>query len=1092
MARSNSNIGIFNDLNVGAGFTVLADYTWKGDTNNAGTPQPGVTVNYPVGAIVAHDDRLWVAVHNPAATPAQVNDNVEPGSNAAFWQDLGDTNVLTLWSDSSHYETGNLVYYREDADAPFLLYVARNDIAAPAQGSTNTNPLEDTTNWLQVGGSDTEVLSTSRTETIGTLAVGENTANDPDGDPYDRAQYQFADEATLDQFVEDLQVGPQLTADDYTTELSVTPGDLDLVLRFSTAGAGQLLAIGAGAPVTVLHRTSATHLEYDRPTGDTTGAAGGTTSFDMFFGNSSATLTNPSLVAGDNIYFDVALNAEGDSVLTINTRPSTLTSTATAPVTGTHLGGAAVNLVSESDTSSVNIVSRDATIPTNVADTTGTAVSRAANGDIVITSPVVAAWAQDASNGLIIPASKLPNIELGNTHTFTSDSNASPEVPGVVSVATSGAGSTVGDPTELAATPLTRFYVGTDANGAGRVAVGAGAYTNTMVAWVADPNDATQYLVTITGDDATTATTDLAGINNTHTGIYLDQTDGSANSLQAPTGETVVTALVTAHVPANPNEEGEILRAVIANAGGQRDGDDPIAWHPGDLLVISGSTGDEGDNGIYVYVGVDQGTTAISPLTDPNNPTATNEEIFLANFRVVIAAADEGIRTSLTVDNGSRGTLNDVAYSTTDDTLTLDGSAAGTDPVIGLPLHISDAEVDDGTRAVNGFINHIKIGTQVYRFGPEPDLPVLAITPPTSAFSLYTANSQSVDFNAAATQDISVYGGSTTDPVTLTDFVYTPTPTSIRGYDDAHFNTATGVYTIPASTGGNTDLIQSDAAARLAVSGVGDASNEVAGVTVTYTADQLTPATASVTFRDERIAPTVAAPTSSALHVFTATAPTSNISNHNPTDGQIAAGTRYDVQGWQVTSTAAGVDQTAISTANAYTYPLTQAAYGGIVSNDATSNPSITRRFTYNFPMSDTPRNLQPDVDPANREQIITYYRPYGFFTGTAAPTAGQIPGVPFINVANRRTYTTAALNNVTINGTTGDTVFLVIPVADLPSAAEQARIRFRTTQSATLFVRLGSDVTATTTDGRTISYAVFQGGVLPGPSTTGTLELAP
>ena len=84
MARSDSNIGIFNDFNPGEGFYVKSDSNWVGggQGSTAGQSDPGVSIAYTVGNIVHHNGALWTCLRN--------NDNVEPGTSDQDWEIVGE------------------------------------------------------------------------------------------------------------------------------------------------------------------------------------------------------------------------------------------------------------------------------------------------------------------------------------------------------------------------------------------------------------------------------------------------------------------------------------------------------------------------------------------------------------------------------------------------------------------------------------------------------------------------------------------------------------------------------------------------------------------------------------------------------------------------------------------------------------------------------------------------------------------------------------------------------------------------------------------------------------------------------------------
>ena len=339
-----------------------------------------------------------------------------------------------------------------------------------------------------------------------------------------------------------------------------------------------------------------------------------------------------------------------------------------------------------------------------------------------------------------------------------------------------------------------------------RTAIGTRDYVDTTIRWTYE-EDIDRLTLLVEGTDAVLAQMDLDAavtaanaVGGTPIGAVslADAADTSRDLTNTffvnGAGDLAITN-VRNYMPSTGAFDGELLHEVVQNDGEQRDGDSPIAWHPGDLLVLAGVSPDAGDNGIYVYVGVDQGTTPISPLPLPldadGNPQTyvdplvpTTEEVtasFGFNFRVVLNSSTE-LGTSVSTyeinDDGDRvtnslGRLNSVNYSAGQDNLELVGSTSNTP--VSIPL--AERVADDDTRPVGGFINHIKIGGQIYRFGPTPPAPTALLSserlfsdPMSNAFRLYRNLAQTLDYDFSATQPMPDGMGTTPVPVaTLSD-----------------------------------------------------------------------------------------------------------------------------------------------------------------------------------------------------------------------------------------------------------------------------------------------------------------------------------
>ena len=1242
MALPTNTIGAFGPLTLGAHNPILADFVWVGTTMQnvpAGMDTEDAFL-YPQGALVTYNDNIYVAL--------QDNINRRPDQSPEHWRDLGDTNIVDMWSGRAGYETGNLVYYREDANSPYLLYVALADVSAPADGDADEpNPADTPAVWRQVGGADVALTNPVNVNALadGVTVARTNEFSGPDGR---RDLYTWSSAEALDTFIDNMQLGrfllggnPSLASPltlDFDNNANApalgpnpaggvnSPRSISISVRAEGQQSASVINLGPGAPIFAINRVSATALALDLPTGTPLGSEA---AIDQFNWAANYEITNPRFIAGDDVAFELFQNSDGDTAFTIKGIAQELSAADVAAVAGTHKGGAQVNLSSESSPSDISVVAADAVQPqgaTNMGNL-GLTITRT-DETITFTGPTVANWAQASDDGIIIPTAKLPNFELGNTHTFASTNLA--EVPGVTRIATAStaSGDATATPAVLAATPITRLYTGNRAGDTRNVIPTAGDadYANTMLAWVVDPANAGEFLLTFTGDDATRAQTDLQTVfasteTTNHFGLYLlaaapaDQGAVDPRIVSNTDGEHIFSTEVTAHVPAG-NDAGEILAAVVANNGQQRDGDAPIEWHPGDLLVIAGDAADTNDNGIYVYVGPNQ-TAAESPLTFAG--ATTPEEVFRGLFRVVVSA-DTEVQTTFSYNDQAQGSLNSIDYNDQTDLLTITGSAAGSGQEVDLPRHIADDAVEGANPVpVGGFINHIKIGETTYRFGPEPELPVLALARTPTSLPLYASAAQTSTFTLSATQDITIYDPQNSQAnLVIDNQTFVGAPTNVNGYDASHL-TSTGsvaTYAVPAAeniastdtlvfseadgssfgtvrgdgttaidfandfstpvsiasfgvidnaafvqvapetgtftnvnvvmvqdgndvrvtfSGDATEIaaliplanaqaadnlwtfrvaatptatatgdyefrgaaitsasptvrdpsnIQTTAGATLVVTADASATNNIANVDVTYTTDDIADVSATVSFVDARQAPALASTARINHSILDSTAQSTSFRNINPTDTQIANGSRYDVAGWQVTATDAGVTQTAVSTAGNYAHVPTTEAFGSAItaSDSGNATRSVSRTYTFNFPMVDAPRNLQPDVDPGTHTRDVVFYRPWGWFTGPAAPTAAAGAGTP---IPGSLTFDQQGLplnQNFTITGNINDRVYLLIPTADT-AGFDFSNYRLQSaaiglTFTGELLVLGTTNMVNTAVPGTQISYTVVQAGV--------------
>lgn len=1245
MARGFNTIGVFGDLNLGGG-NIQADFRWVGDTNVADGTASVNSVAYPIGSVVTHNDNIYVAI--------AASDNHMPGpANADRWELLSDSNTITEWSSTAAYEMGAVVYRREDglATEPALLYVAVVEIEAPTGQNGNPAPEDTPGSWTPVGGGQTLIRTVEQrgpfNVTRSVMDIG------PTGSEVSHVVYTFGNARDFEQFAEAFQMADSVAAGSSYTATRDFQFDLSQEADFSTITAFR----DGGTPVSLdrlQDDNGAPRVAFIR------GSLGTQTGTVTLFARSSresadATISTGNglrlIASGSDAYpdntprvtfaIDLAnLGLDTDGAQIPNTleldptgafvRPYDITATShTADTSGADAGlaGAEFQLANGGAvTETINILSRTLDAATAVgSNNVGLAGSvTVENNNIRINHRPVATWAQtqvgdtnDAST--LIPLSKLPNLQLGNSHTFDSGDNVTPEVPGTVRFSAAPApASTPGivavslttnaatqaptvTPTTLASRALTGFFIagaaptdprarvtaqgnaatdyaattiswivdpdnanrflvriaGTDAeravedldslestavfdlflsdtatpgepmisvpdgvddslladivqvptgatgtltadpamltataihsisvgarDGSGTLTAIGAAYDNTLVSWAVDPDNAGQYIISITGDDAARMQTELvaaADAARNNQGFFFATPQSILHSISSTS--IITGAQVTAYAAATGTSEGDILSDIIDNNGGQRDGNTAIAWHPGDLLIIAGVAPDAERNGIYVYIGPDQGNSPESPLQRNaaddafSSPRTTEEEVesFDFNFRAVISADTEANTNVRTLDADGNvlqmAGLEGVDYSEANDVLTLRGTG-------GLSVPINQAERVDDDAEHTRFFTKLKIGNITYQFGETPDLPTLRSNPATlPSLRLYRRTAQSsANPTIEATQPrVNLDGTSTVVSTTIGAEVWTEA-TNAAFNGDATVAASTGIVTIPASGTGSNANIQDDSTALVTLTGNATGIQDVNFMATTYDSAMeagIDAATATLGFSDQRAVPSIGNPANS-FTIFNAGNVNYSVNLRN-SGAEIDDGAGYHLASYTVNGGGA-------STNAAASVPANDATRFGTVLTGANSRV-VTTTQTFAFQMVASPDNLQPATPPRNQTRTISVRRPWGWAVG-GQPTATSIPtalgGTGGAEIGSAGF--SIPRNGVTISGAVNDAIWILIPMIDVgastPGDANFIEMVNPLTSGISDVTHITNIQVATAMTGGNIMYAVFR-----------------
>ena len=483
MARVFSTLGVFNDLFLGNGRVINANFVWQGDDSGVATT---TSVAYAPGSLVTDSGRLYVnsgaiAIDNlrPGATPA--------GGSVNPWVEISqDVQGAMDYAPNTAYLAGNLVYHT-DSNGDELLYAVTADI-----DDTNTaDSPAGVAGFVQVGGGAARIGARREARSEGNgFPVGPLVNADTGGGAFRRTlTFLGANAVTNADEFSRAMVGRVLNDAELYTFLEGETSQL----RSAEVGGTALLSeftAGTGVNITDITRENDTSFTWPSDPGDAVSQPLN----DGIFVVWTSEVTDPVLLQGEGISIDylsdstLRISVETDGLgairynstsgefsldtdssliqdgdrLVVQRADDSLTDAGNGILvrldanTGNDLElvdgeGLRVNehniTAAESATGvdtdpTIRLqggVDTDSTVQLIAADQTPTAlgtegsltITRNGDDSITFTSPLVASWAQNDTTGVTIPLSKLPNIELGNTYTFETPAGETP-VPGNV------------------------------------------------------------------------------------------------------------------------------------------------------------------------------------------------------------------------------------------------------------------------------------------------------------------------------------------------------------------------------------------------------------------------------------------------------------------------------------------------------------------------------------------------------------------------------------------------------------------------------------------------------------------------------------
>ncbi len=772
------------------------------------------------------------------------------------------------------------------------------------------------------------------------------------------------------------------------------------------------------------------------------------------------------------------------------------------------------------DNDSFNVTNTTAAASTGTSTSNSVTVARETNGDLRFTGVPVASWAQTQTGAVTIPASKLPNLTLGNTHTYTG------------------------------------------------------------------------------------------------------------------TASTTAAALLT---------------QVIANAGGQRDSTGAIEWHVGDLLIIANTntaTGQDANNGIFVYVGDQQTAPNVPTLESMRTTGQSDSDLLMALFRNLITSTNAG-RPTIANNGGTASTLSSVNIDR-DDAL-VKGANPGDAPVTRMTQqHLQYNNSTDSTMlqldlvtpladtaGVTQFVNRMRIGGTSYIFGLEPPAPTMSYSPgngvnqnlyrssdiaftvpttltaPAGSFEgsplaatdyAITMPAGDIDVTATGNSDSRALGTSralptissisnaatsvvtfASDPNLLVGQTFVVAGVTPTGYNGTYTVSSIGAgnaittatdnsaitntftvatitqqgtnitvtldsapaglaandtftitgatptaynqtYTVGSITGAviittppvaipaNTAYTANSGSVALNAAAVVTAatgtrstdgvtisavrsSNTVINTTVTVDEPQtnagaqvmtvtdnnvgFTPVSGFnytdivsgnpplITYRDARTGPSIS-PTSVSRSVFDGGAQAVTISLRNSA-GEITAGTGYDVAGYARRQGTTG--------------PFGSTTTGtGTVSQSITVDFSANRTYNYQFPMIANPRNGQPNTNPANAAIAFSFYTPFYLIASSGTPVLADITSATQVTAASWNNNLGSAYNNLLVSGTANDNIYLVVPMGALTGSIATQVVGAPGNTPGTLLTA-GNNISRPNNAGTAVVYNIYQFGSLIGTS---------
>ena len=644
------------------------------------------------------------------------------------------------------------------------------------------------------------------------------------------------------------------------------------------------------------------------------------------------------------------------------------------------------------------------------------------NGNIVINAKNIASWAEANSTGEIIPSSKLPNVQLGNTHTYESQANL---------LANNNALSSA---TGTYVTDDVQWHTGDLAVVTAADAANQGIYVFTSPTWVKTGSLTNVSLPAVSSiTDATNAIVTFANPVNATTNPLLRV--GQRFTVSGVTGADATTY----------NVQYQVMNVSTTNRN---------------------------------QVTTNVNTSAAA--ADAGAGTA-ERSLAAADFATVVTANTNTARVQFSNRDGSGSQVNaeapltSIEYNAQNDQLVFNPSNSTSNVNVDLAQHLDD------NATVGGFINRIKIGENSYVFGIGPDSPTLFNNTPTGNINAYASNdfTSTIGFAANAPTSNNVFSGRTLTNTAYQLIASDPDAVTSQTTGGSGTFVTTGI-TRPITYSGTTTNTVNDGDGRLTLTipatqtAIGSTYSVTArnairgtletGFTIDYGATGTTgsrtltmdaPSTTSVfTVVDGRRAPTVTSSGASLNRSVFDTSTTTFAVNSLATTANIAAGTAYDLASF--TPTVNGTAATAVNFASqAGTYAYTPAAI-------------TNHNVVFSYTLAATPRNSQTGVPTANT-QSISFYTPWYWTVSATAPT-----GVSDFTTTVARNFATG---NLSVTGTVGSTIYLAIPTSVIGSRTITLRVDGSATQTDGVSIGTFTQNTAihTAANTSTVGYTMLR-----------------
>ncbi len=775
------------------------------------------------------------------------------------------------------------------------------------------------------------------------------------------------------------------------------------------------------------------------------------------------------------------------------------------------------------DTSDIIIEGNNAAPSAAASVSNSVTVSRETSGNIRITGVPVASWAQTQSgtdaNSVMIPANKLPNLTLGNTHTYLSD--ATPAANELRTRIIANAGGSQNASGSGVSTAGIEWHVGdlliVSGTAPDNTVNGIYVYVGTTMTAVNTPTLESQRASGQSDQDLfTTLFRSLVNINNQ--GVPTLQNDGATG-----------VSLSNVNVDKTDLEIKGNASTVLTNSPTQiqyNNSTDPVAGTAFNLSV---------------------------PLSDNAGVTQFLSRMSIGGTSYIFGLEPPAPTMSYSPGNG----VNQNLYRSSDITFAVPTTlTAPTGSFEGRPLAASDYAITmpagDIDVTITGNSDSRALGTSralptissisnaaaaIVTFASDPNLLVgqtftvtgavpAAYNATYTVVSIGAGNAITTDVDASAfgvrnltVNTISQAVSSRVTFATAPGFAVGDTFT-VTGSSEAAYNITYTVTSVPTANAVVTNVDTSAFAAFTGTASVtvaGSAATTVGtgarttdgatisavrasgtSITTTVTVDEpqtdsgaqvmtvtdnnvgFTPVSGFnytdivsgnpplITYRDARTGPSIS-PTTVSRSAFDGAAQSVSIALRNTTS-EITEGTGYHVSGAERRQGTSGAFGTLITGTN------------GSASDSINVNFNTARTYQYQFPMVTNPRNGQPSTNPATASIAFSFYTPFYLIASSGTPVLADITSATQVTAASWNNSLGSAYNNLLVSGAANDNIYLVVASGALTGSIATQVVGAPGNTPGTLLTA-GNNISRPNNAGTAVVYNIYQFGSLIGTS---------